>query len=96
MSPADVCTGSICYRRLITTMVMSAKTEFWISVIGLSGRENGESFQGGNVLEIHIVRLYRKLLPLSCAILVSLFKLMFFSIFSNTIFGLPSPARVLL
>ncbi|KAL5266933.1 hypothetical protein ACHWQZ_G004097 [Mnemiopsis leidyi] len=27
-------------------MVMSAKTEFWISVIGLSGRENGESFQG--------------------------------------------------
>ena len=27
-------------------MVMSAKTEFWIAVIGLSGRENGESFQG--------------------------------------------------
>ena len=44
--PADVCTGSVCYRRLVTTMVMSAKTEFWISVIGLSGRENGESFQG--------------------------------------------------
>ncbi|XP_063685784.1 uncharacterized protein LOC134819654 isoform X3 [Bolinopsis microptera] len=37
----DVCTGSVCYRRLVTTMVMSAKTEFWISVIGLSGRENG-------------------------------------------------------